>query len=98
MALVVRQGHSRDWIAANARAYPRMRLYVGEDDGGIRGYVLWSEKSGFRPDAVLELDQIAVAQPYRKRGIGEALIVQSLPLYSADEVLMVARAPLLHRP
>jgi GNAT superfamily N-acetyltransferase len=38
-----------------------------------------TEKSGFRQDAALELEQIAVAPPYRKRRIGERLVVQSLP-------------------
>ena len=133
-----RQRHSKEWIACNARAYPRIRVYVAELEGEVRGYVFWTEKSGFREDVVLELEQIAVAAAYRKRGIGEALVVQSLPqvvkqlrarsatiravvvstradndaqrlyrktlgaeiearlqsLYSADEVLMVARNPL----
>jgi ribosomal protein S18 acetylase RimI-like enzyme len=133
-----RQGHSREWITCNARAYPRMRFYVAELEGEVCGFILWTEKSGFRDDVVLELEQIAVAAAYRRRGIGEALVVQSLPdvakqlaarsamvkavvvstradndaqrlyrktlgaeieasvpsLYSADEVLMVARNPL----
>lgn len=114
-----RQGNSEEWITCNARAYPRMRLYVAEFQGGVRGFILWTEKSGFRQDVVLELEQVAVAAAYRKRGIGEALVVQSLPdvadndaqrlyrkalgaeieakvqsLFSADEVLMVARNPL----
>jgi ribosomal protein S18 acetylase RimI-like enzyme len=133
-----RQLDSKAWIACNARAYPRMRFYVAEAEGGVRGFILWTEKSGFRQDVVLELEQIAVAAAYRKRGIGERLVVQSLPevakqlaarcatiravlvstradndaqrlyrktlgaeiearvpsLYSADEVLMVARNPL----
>ena len=62
-----RQGNSKEWITCNARAYPRMRLYVAEFQGGVRGFVLWTEKSGFRQDV------------YRKRGIGERLVVQSLP-------------------
>lgn len=133
-----RQQHSKEWLACNARAHPRMRLYVAELEGEVLGFILWTEKSGFREGAVLELEQIAVAAAYRKRGIGEALVVQSLPdvakqlaarsatiravivstradndaqrlyrktlgaeiearvpsLYSADEVLMVARNPL----
>jgi ribosomal protein S18 acetylase RimI-like enzyme len=133
-----RQGHSRDWIAATARAYPRIRLYVAEVEGALRGYVAWSEKSGFRAEVVLELEQVAVAERYRGRGFGAALIRESLPdvarqlgergatlksvmvstradnaaqrlyrktlgaevvatlpsLYSADEVILVARKPL----
>jgi ribosomal protein S18 acetylase RimI-like enzyme len=79
-----RQRHSEEWIAANARAYPRARLYVASVDGGLRGYILWTEKSGFRPEVVLELEQIAVALVHRNRGIGEALIRQSLPLVAGE--------------
>ena len=133
-----RQQHSSDWIRANAAAFPRVRLYVAELGGAVRGYIFWTEKSGFRADAVLELEQIAVSPPHRGQGIGRALICQSLPdvarqlaarparlkavlvstradnaaqrlyrkvlgaeveatlssLYSADEVVMVARKPL----
>ena len=74
-----RQGHSKEWIAALARAHPRTRLYVVEVDGTVRGYIAWTEKSGFRAEVVMELEQIAVAEPYRKRGMGEALILSSLP-------------------
>jgi ribosomal protein S18 acetylase RimI-like enzyme len=103
-----RQRHSREWISCNARAHPRARLYVADADGAVRGFILWSEKSGFRREVVLELEQIAVAATHRNQGIGEALIVQRLyrktlgaeveatlrGLYSGDEVLMVARKPL----
>jgi ribosomal protein S18 acetylase RimI-like enzyme len=133
-----RQGRSMEWIQSNARAFPRMRYYVAELDGELRGFVLWTEKSGFRQHVVLELEQIAVAARHQKQGIGESLIVKSLPdvaaqltnrgatlkavfvstrtdnnaqrlyrktlgaeveatlpsLYSADEVIMVARDPL----
>jgi ribosomal protein S18 acetylase RimI-like enzyme len=74
----VRQQHSKEWLACNARAHPRMRLYVAELEAEVRGFILWTEKSGFREGAVLELEQIAVAAAYRKRGIGEALVTQSL--------------------
>jgi ribosomal protein S18 acetylase RimI-like enzyme len=43
-----RQGNSKEWITCNARASPRMRLYVAEFQGGVRGFILWTEKSGFR--------------------------------------------------
>ena len=97
-----RQQRSKEWIACNAAAYPRTRLYVAEANGGLQGFILWMEKSGFRSEVVLELEQIAVRAEYRNAGVGQALIRGSLPqvakelpaLYSADEVLMVARAPL----
>ena len=135
-----RQHDSRSWIGSNARAYPRMRYFVAcdEETDHICGFVLWSEKSGFREEVVLELEQIAVLPDYQGRGIGEILIRKSLPmvkdqiqergvqlkavlvttrvdnyaqrlyrktlgaeveavisnLYSADEVIMVARNPI----
>jgi ribosomal protein S18 acetylase RimI-like enzyme len=104
----------------------------------VIGYVLWTQKSGFRTEAVLELEQIAVSPEHQGRGVAEALIRRSLRavadhlagrgarlksvlvttradnqaqrlyrrvlgaeveatlsgLYSADEVVMVARDPL----
>ena len=66
-----RQRHSEEWIAANARSYPRARLYVASVERSLRGYVL-------------ELEQIAVALVHRNRGIGEALICQSLPLVAGE--------------
>lgn len=134
-----RQLRSREWIACNAQAFPRIRYYVAEDSEGICGFICWTEKSGFRADVVLELEQIAVLPPHQRQGIGESLIRQSLPLvadalaalgstlssiivttradnaaqklyarvlgakvlavipalYSADEVIMGARKPLL---
>lgn len=133
-----RQKRSAEWIDCNIRAFPRIRSYVAESGKRIRGFILWTEKSGFRDRVVLELEQIAVAPSERKQGIGEALIRRSLPdiagqlaergatlhavvvstrtdneaqglyrkslgaeveamipsLYSADEVIMVAREPL----
>ena len=133
-----RQTRSAQWVGCNAHAFPRMRYYVAESEERIRGFVLWTEKSGFRDKVVLELEQIAVDPSEQGRGVGEALIRKSLPdiavqlaergaalnavvvstridnqaqrlyrnalgaeveatipsLYSADEVIMVARDPL----
>lgn len=74
-----RQLLSHQWIACNARAYPRARLYVADADHQVLGFILWSEKSGFRAQVVLELEQIAVAPQHRRQGVGEALIRRSLP-------------------
>jgi ribosomal protein S18 acetylase RimI-like enzyme len=79
-----RQKHSAQWVECNARALPRMRYYVAESEARIRGFVLWTEKSGFRDKVVLELEQIAVAPSEQRRGIGEALIRKSLPDIAAQ--------------
>ena len=74
-----RQLLSTDWISCNAAAYPRARYFVAEVEGEVIGYILWLEKSGFRKDVVLELEQIAVVQPHRRQGVAETLIRESLP-------------------
>ncbi len=73
-----RQLRSRDWIAASSRAHPKTRIYVAGAEVGVVGFAMWTEKSGFRAQAVLELEQIAVAPEHRRRGIAEALIRRSL--------------------
>lgn len=79
-----RQGMSRDWVQCNFNAYPRMQLFVAEDDGAITGFIHWTQKSGFRPSVVLELEQIAVHPAFQRRGIGSQLITESLPLVRAQ--------------
>lgn len=74
-----RQALSQQWIQCNFNAYPRIRYYVAEIESEIVGYIQWTEKSGFRPEVVLELEQIAVLPSFHSRGIGTALITQSLP-------------------
>ncbi|WP_295892217.1 GNAT family N-acetyltransferase [uncultured Vibrio sp.] len=131
----VRQKDSSEWLTCNLNAFPRYLIYVAEDSEDILGYIIWVQKSGFRPEAVLELEQLAVTPKSQGKGIGRKLIVDSLPqvkqqlalkysvlkhilvttradnfaqelyrstlgaevettisnLYSADEVLMIAR-------
>ena len=135
-AAFVRQTLSKEWIESNSKAYPRVQYYVAENlENEIVGYIQWVQKSGFRQEVVLELEQLAVLPEYHGKGIGSRLIKESLPqincqlasrgatikhiivttrsdnhaqkiyqktigatkeatirnLYSADEVLMVAR-------
>lgn len=74
----VRQLDSREWIAANFAASPRTRFFVAEREGEVVGYLLWMHKSGFRREAVLDLEQIAVSEAHRGEGVGTALIEESL--------------------
>ena len=66
------------WVSACFSAFPRMEYWVAESDDTIAGYILWNEKGGFRKDAVLELEQIAVIPNLRNRGIGRSLLLHSL--------------------
>ena len=80
----MRQQHSLEWLTATLAAHPRFLCYVAQVQGGLAGYILWAQKSGFRAQAVLELDQIAVLPDRHGQGIGRALIDQSLPQVKAE--------------
>lgn len=69
---------AKKWVGCNFLAFPRTQYFVAKSKKEVMGYILWSEKGGFREEAVFELDQIAVAEKYRGRGIGTALILKSL--------------------
>ena len=73
-----RQTYSLEWISSSYRSSPRCLCYVAEKDQQISGYILWLQKSGFRADAVIELEQIAVDPQLQGQGIGTALIKDSI--------------------
>jgi len=75
-----RQQDSRQWLECNLRAAPRFLNLVAEVDGKVVGYIIWVQKSGFRAEAVLELEQLAVSSKMQGQGIGRHLIKDSLPL------------------
>ncbi|MEZ5315468.1 MAG: GNAT family N-acetyltransferase [Chlamydiales bacterium] len=89
-----RQLNSEEWILCNFRAYPRIRIFVAYADNEIVGYIQWTEKSGFRKEVVLELEQIAVLPESRNQGIGSNLINSSLSL--VKEELATREAVLKH--
>lgn len=66
------------WVEACFRSSPRMEYWVADGPSGVVGYILWVEKGGFRPQAVVELEQIAVRNDRRRQGIGARLIRASL--------------------
>ena len=74
-----RQSASRKWVKCNFNAYPRIMMFVAEHgDGHIAGYIQWIQKSGFRKEAVIELEQIAVLPDFQGKGVGTKLINESL--------------------
>ena len=73
-----RQQNSVEWVSCLLRAYPRTMCFVCEVQGAVCAYIVWTQKSGFRKDAVVELEQVAVAPDHQNRGIGRLLIQQSL--------------------
>lgn len=79
-----RQMLSEQWITCNFNAFPRIRYFVVEDEEEILGYIQWLEKSGFRKEVILELEQIAVLPSKQKQGVGSSLISQSLKMIKEE--------------
>lgn len=89
-ACFARQHRSSEWIACQFAAYPLKRIFVATlgGEGEIVGYLILAEKSGFRQDVVIELEQIAVAPEQQGRGVAAELICNSL---SAVEQALIDR-------
>ncbi len=77
-----RQVGSEEWIACNFAAYPRIQYFVAEKDGQVIGFIEWLQKSGFRKEVVVELEQLGVVPLEQGRGIGRMLIEKSLGMLS----------------
>ncbi|WP_339843214.1 N-acetyltransferase [uncultured Halopseudomonas sp.] len=75
----IRQARSVEWLRSNLNAEPKNLCYAAFSGAHCVGYIIWSQKAGFRPEAVLELEQIAVSPDHQGKGIGKALISLSLP-------------------
>jgi ribosomal protein S18 acetylase RimI-like enzyme len=74
-----RQKDSLKWISCNFAAFPRVLMFVARDEKDkIIGYIQWIQKSGFRQQSVIELEQIAVLKTQQGKGNGSLLIEQSL--------------------
>ena len=73
-----RQGHSKEWLSCTYKASPRTLCFVIEQNNKIQGYIIWAQKSGFRPEAVIELEQMAIDPSQQNKVLGHSLIEQSL--------------------
>ncbi len=76
-----RQLASKKWVICNLNAYPRIMMFVAINaDDKVIGYIQWLQKSGFRKEAVIELEQIAVLPAMQGNKVGTTLITKSLAL------------------
>lgn len=75
---------ARLWINCNLQAFPRARYFAAKDGQKIIGYILWLEKGGFRKEAVLELEQIAVQSASQGQGVATQMIKDSLASIKKD--------------
>jgi Acetyltransferases len=74
------------WVSLKFNSKPISIYYIALSDDKVIGYILWSEHGGFRRDAVIELEQIAVSKMYRGKGIASKLIVESLRMLNRDYI------------
>lgn len=75
-----RQRLSLEWLTCNFNAFPRFMMYVAILEGELVGFIIWSQKSGFRQEAIMDLEQIGVLPNMQGNGIGGKLINESLKL------------------
>jgi len=75
-----RQNESKKWVSCNFKAYPRIMMFTATINNKCVGYIQWIQKSGFRKETVIELEQIAVLPGQQSKGIGSKLITKSLDL------------------
>src|SRR3989338_38395 len=66
---------AKRWVKCNFLAFPRAQYFIAELKGETVGYIMWWEKGGFRKEAVFELEQVAVEEAFRGKGIASTLIL-----------------------
>ncbi len=74
------------WITIKFNSKPISIYYVALLDNKVIGYILWSEHGGFRDNAIIELEQIAVSKMHRCKGVASRLIVDSLRMFNKDYI------------
>lgn len=75
-----RQTFSKEWMECAHRSFPMSQCFVAEQDGELVGFVMWTEKSGFRKEAFVELVQGGVDPSRQGTGICSTLVSESLHL------------------
>lgn len=73
-----RQSHSQLWLKCHLMSFPKDFTYIIEIENKIVGYIIWTQKSGFRKQVVMELSQIAIDKDFQHQGNATQLILVSL--------------------
>lgn len=71
------------WVTSCFNSYPKSVYYVCMDNNDTQGYILWSVRNGFRANAIIELEQLAVHPEQAGHGIGRKLISESFKLFKS---------------
>ncbi|NQY20083.1 MAG: GNAT family N-acetyltransferase [Campylobacteraceae bacterium] len=89
-----RQNFSYEYLECSFNSYPKSLIYIVEDNENIIAYIIWTQKSGFRKEVVLELEQIAVLKNKQANNVGTELIISSLKL--VKNVLLKTQSRIKH--
>lgn len=74
---------TKKWITLRHNSFPVSQYFIAVLGKKVVGYIHWVELGGFRKDAVIELEQIAVSPDHQGNGIGARLVRESLKHVSA---------------
>ena len=89
-----RHNFSYEYLECSFNSYPKSLIYIVEENKNIIAYIIWTQKSGFRKEVVLELEQIAVLKNKQANNVGTELIVSSLKLVKV--VLLKTQSRIKH--
>lgn len=78
-----RQGHNLEWVKCCFASFPKSQCFVAEVEGKMVGLMICTEKSGFRKEAIIDVEQGCVLPEYQGKGIGTSLLMQALPMIAA---------------
>jgi ribosomal protein S18 acetylase RimI-like enzyme len=78
-----RQTFSKEWVECALRSFPMSQCFIAALDDKIVGWVMWTEKSGFRKEAFVELAQGAVDPDLQGNGICTKLVLESLKMVAS---------------
>jgi ribosomal protein S18 acetylase RimI-like enzyme len=79
-----RQTFSEEWVRCNLAAFPMTFCYVAEAKGKIIGLVIYVQKSGFRQEAIVEIEQCCVDPDFQGNNIGKSFAKETIPMVASE--------------